>query len=47
VGQSDNGSTGVSANDSSTNYYTDYEGGGQPHNNMPPYITKYCWERIA
>lgn len=19
----------------------------QPHNNMPPYIVKYCWERIA
>ena len=19
----------------------------QPHNNMPPYVVKYCWERIA
>lgn len=19
----------------------------QPHNNMPPYIVKYCWERTA
>ena len=19
----------------------------QPHNNMPPYIAKYCWERTA
>lgn len=23
------------------------EGGGLPHNNMPPYITYYCFERIA
>lgn len=22
-------------------------GGGQPHNNMPPYITAYCWHRTA
>lgn len=22
-------------------------GGNQSHNNMPPYIAKYCWERIA
>lgn len=22
-------------------------GGDQPHNNMPPYIVKYCWERTA
>ena len=22
-------------------------GGGQPHNNMPPYIVKYMWERTA
>lgn len=22
-------------------------GGGGAHENMPPYITKYCWERIA
>ncbi len=23
----------------------DYKGGNQPHNNMPPYITAYCWRR--
>lgn len=23
------------------------QGGDQPHNNMPPYIVKYCWERTA
>lgn len=22
-------------------------GGNQPHNNMPPYVTYYCWERTA
>lgn len=22
-------------------------GGGQPHNNMPPYLANYCWRRIA
>lgn len=22
-------------------------GGGQPHNNMPPYIAAYCWHRTA
>ena len=22
-------------------------GGGQPHNNMPPYIAAYCWKRTA
>ncbi len=26
---------------------TNYEGGGQAHNNMPPYIVKFCWERTA
>ena len=23
----------------------DSKGGNQPHNNMPPYITAYCWRR--
>ena len=27
---------------SSTTYY---KGGNQPHNNMTPYITAYCWRR--
>ena len=27
--------------------YTDYVGGNQPHNNMPPYIAVYVWKRTA
>lgn len=23
------------------------QGGGTPHNNMPPYVVKYCWERVG
>ena len=26
---------------------TDNVGGGQPHNNMPPYLAVYMWKRIA
>lgn len=26
---------------------TDYAGGDQPHNNMPPYLAVYMWKRIA
>ena len=28
-----------------TSTYTGYQGGTQPHNNMPPYITANCWRR--
>ena len=33
--------------DSNFESYTNVEskGGNQPHNNMPPYITAYCWRR--
>ena len=27
--------------------YTDYTGGSQPHNNMPPYLAVYMWRRTA
>lgn len=26
---------------------TEYTGGNQPHNNMPPYLAVYIWKRIA
>lgn len=26
---------------------TNNTGNNQPHNNMPPYIVKYCWERVS
>jgi hypothetical protein len=26
--------------------YTEYEGGGEPHNNMPPYLAVYMWKRV-
>ena len=27
--------------------YTNNSGGGQPHNNMPPYLAVYIWKRTA
>lgn len=30
-----------------TGYYTNASGDGAPHENMPPYITCYIWQRIA
>ena len=38
------------ASGTSTNYsdfYTSDVGNGDAHNNMPPYVVKYCWERTA
>jgi microcystin-dependent protein len=26
---------------------TELESGGQPHNNIPPYLTVYVWKRVA
>ena len=37
----------VNSNPNSEGYPTQNAGGGQPHNNMPPYRAFYCWERVA
>ena len=33
--------------DPNHNHTIPAEGGDQAHDNMPPYIVKYCWERTA
>ncbi len=40
------GSNLINGSDDS-DYRTRNTGGGQPHNNMPPYETYYCWKRTA
>lgn len=36
------------SSDENTEVDTHYSvGGSKPHNNMPPYITAYCWHRTA
>lgn len=41
-------STGVSNDYGDSNImYTTYDGGNQPHNNMPPYLAVYMWKRVA
>ena len=32
---------------SETNFYSGHTGDSQPHNNMPPYLVRYYWERTA
>lgn len=39
--------TSVSADFAYNSLIIDYEGGDQAHDNMPPYITRYVWERTA
>lgn len=36
-----------SSGDVTHRYVTAAAGGGQPHNNMPPYLAVYIWKRVA
>lgn len=37
----------ISSNGRITTFETDSRGGGQPHNNMPPYLAVTVWQRTA
>lgn len=37
----------IRATKNDDNNATHATGGGQPHNNMPPYVSVYMWQRIA
>lgn len=41
------GSGNVCYANAGLSYYTENTGGGQPHNNMPPYLAVYIWKRTA
>ncbi len=47
TGAESNGFTVGPLVDTSTPHASDYTGGGQPHNNMPPYLSVYIWKRTA
>ena len=35
------------ANWDGSNWYLQNEGGDQPHENMPPFVTLYMWQRTS
>ena len=37
----------LTGGDKTNSLETDYAGGGEPHNNMPPYLAVYMWRRVA
>ena len=43
----DNAFVNIFYEDSDQNRYSDNAGGGQPHNNMPPYRAAFIWRRTA
>lgn len=45
--ESSQGIPNISSNGRVTTFETDYKGGGQPHNNMPPYLAVTIWKRTA
>lgn len=45
-GASGNGNCNYQQQDRESSYVAN-TGGGQPHNNMPPYLVAYCWKRTA
>ena len=47
VGFTTYGSSTAFASGATTNITFNAQGGGQSHNNMPPYIRRYCWQRTA
>lgn len=46
-GSASGGTLGWGSGKGGPRFGTTYAGGGQPHNNMPPYLAVYMWKRVA